>query len=116
MIKIFRILLIIIFSSLVFFSHAVANEKKIKIGLLVPLTGDNAKLGKQVVKATRLAIKDMNTNQIEIYPKDTQSDPNITLQSAMELDSEGVNLIIGPIFYKNLIYLNEVWQPSHLIL
>ena len=116
MIKIFRILLIIIFSSLVFFSHAVANEKKIKIGLLVPLTGDNAKLGKQVVKATRLAIKDMNTNQIEIYPKDTQSDPNITLQSAMELDSEGVNLIIGPIFYKNLIYLNEVSSSTFISL
>ncbi len=116
MIKIFRILLIIIFSSLVFFSHAVANEKKIKIGLLVPLTGDNAKLGKQVVKATRLAIKDMNTNKIEIYPKDTQSDPNITLQSAMELDSEGVNLIIGPIFYKNLIYLNEVSSSTFISL
>ena len=75
---------------------------------MVPLTGDNAELGKQIVKATRLALKDINSDKIEIYPKDTQSDPNKTLSSAIELSNMNINLVIGPVFYDNLTFLNEV--------
>ena len=84
--------------------------------MLVPLTGENSNLGKEIVKATRLAIMDINSNKIEIYPKDTQSDPNITLRSAFELQKLGINLIIGPIFYENLSYLGEVQDVTFLSL
>ena len=116
MIKIFRILLILVLNFFIFFNVASSNDNKIKIGLLVPLSGDNAILGKQILNAIQLAIKDINTSQIEIFPKDTQSDPNTTLQSAIELDRKGINLIIGPVFYKNLIYLNEVPNSTFISL
>ena len=80
-----------------------AEENKVKIGLLIPLSGNNAEIGKQIVKATRLALKDINSGTLEIFPKDTQSDPNKTLRAAIELSNLGVNLIIGPVFYDNLI-------------
>jgi hypothetical protein len=114
--NIFRILLIIFFSFFFITTQTVSEEKKIKIGLLVPLTGDNAELGKQIVKAVRMALKNINTSQIEIYPKDTQSDPNITLRSAMDLELMGINLVIGPIFYKNLTYLEDVSNVTFLSL
>ncbi len=93
-----------------------SEENKIKIGLLVPLTGDNAELGKQIVKATRLALKDINSDKIEIYPKDTQSDPGTTLKSAKELNNMKINLIIGPIFYDNLFFLEEIENTIFLSL
>ncbi|MDC0517778.1 ABC transporter substrate-binding protein [Candidatus Pelagibacter sp.] len=93
-----------------------ADETKIKIGLLAPLTGDNAKIGKEIVEAVRLALKDINNPQIEIYPKDTQSDPNKTLLSAIELEKIGINLVIGPVFYENLMYLDEVSNTTFLSL
>ena len=92
----------------------IAEENKVKIGLLVPLTGDNAYIGKQIVKATRLALKDINSEKLEIFPKDTKSDPNKTLQSANELRDLGINLIIGPVFYENLTYLNELKDLTFL--
>ena len=46
---------------------------KIKIGLLVPLTGKNSEIGQSIVKSTRLAINKINNLTIEIVPKDTQS-------------------------------------------
>ena len=90
------------------------EENKVKIGLLVPLSGDNAEIGKQIVKATRLALKDINSNKFEIFPKDTQSDPNKTLRSAIELNNIGISLVIGPVFYENLVYLDEVKDLTFL--
>ena len=106
--KIFKILLLVICNFFLISLQAISETPKIKIGLLVPLTGSNAELGKQIIQSVRMALKDINTNEIEIYPKDTQSDPNKTLLSAIELEQLGINLVIGPVFYKNLIYLNEV--------
>ena len=91
-----------------------AEENKVKIGLLVPLSGDNAEIGKQIVKATRLALKDINSDKFEIFPKDTKSDPNKTLRSAIELNNIGVSLVIGPVFYENLLYLDEVKDLTFL--
>ena len=108
MFKIFKIIfvnvLIILFISK--FGHA--NEEKIKIGLLVPMSGEKNKLGQSIIKSTRLALKDIGTDKIEIYPKDTELDPNKTLRSAIELKKLGVKIIIGPVFFENIKYLNEV--------
>ena len=112
--KIFIILFLTFYNF--FFNNALgfAEENKIKIGLLVPLSGENALIGQQIVKATRLALKDINSDKLEIIPKDTKSDPNKTLRSAIELDKLGINLVIGPVFYKNLSYLNEVKNLTFL--
>jgi len=106
----FKIIKIILVTSIVLFesSYGIAEEEKIKIGLLVPMTGENSKLGKLLIKSTRMALDDIGTDKIEIYPKDTGLDPNKTLQSARELKKIGVKIIIGPVFFKNLSYLNEV--------
>ncbi len=82
--------------------------EKIKIGLLVPITGDDSKLGMQIIKSTRIALKDINTQNLEIYVKDTGSNPTTTVKSAKEFVEMGVKIVIGPVFYKSLIFLDEV--------
>ena len=98
-----------------FTSTIYANEK-IKIGLLVPITGENKELGQQIIKSTRIALKDIKSDEIEIYLKDTNSNPNTTIRSAIELDEMGVKIVIGPVFYKNLVYLDEVENITFLSL
>ena len=83
-------------------------EEKIKIGLLVPTTGQHSEIGKSIIKSVRLAINKIDNPLIEILPRDTQSNPLITLRKAKELNEIGVKIIIGPIFNKNLIYLDEI--------
>ena len=113
----FFIILFLFFFNLIFISNSIfAEENKVKIGLLVPLSGDNAELGKQIIKATRMALFDINSEKIEIFPKDTGSDPNKTLRSAIELNNLGINLVIGPVFFDNLTYLNEVKDVTFLSL
>jgi len=83
-------------------------EEKIKIGLLIPLTGKDKDIGQQIIKSTRIALKDINSSNLEIYPKDTKSNPKQAIKSAYELKEMGVKIIIGPVFYSSLEYLNEI--------
>ena len=108
MYKFFKILSTVLLSLVCFSSLIYSSEEKIKIGLLIPLTGDNKEIGHQIIKSTRIALKDINSKKIEIYPKDTGSDPNKTINAAMELKKIGVKIVIGPVFYKSLNYLEEI--------
>ncbi len=114
--KIFKIIFILHLSIFSFLELSNADEKKIKIGLLVPITGDNKDLGQLIIKSTRMALNDIRSNKIEIYPKDTNSNPNKTLQSALQLKEMGIKIVIGPIFYKNLKSLNNVEGMTFLSL
>ena len=84
------------------------EKEKIKIGLLVPLSGENYELGQTIIKAVRLAMIDINSDKFEIIIKDTKTDPTHTLKSAQELKQKGIKLVIGPVFFKSLKYLNEI--------
>ncbi len=92
-----------------------ANEK-IKIGLLIPMTGPNKEIGQSIIKAVSLAVKDIDNNQIEIFPKDTGSKANQTLKSAFELSQMGIKIVIGPIFHESTAYLDEIENVTFLSL
>ena len=93
-----------------------SEQSKIKIGVLAPLSGEDAFLGKQILNSIRMALTDINNNNIEVYPKDTKSDPDMTLRSALEFEQMGISLVIGPVFYKNLLYLDKVNNVTFLSL
>ena len=114
--KIFKIVILFYLSFFSIFSTLNASEEKIKIGLLIPLTGDNKSLGQLLIKSTQMALEDIGNNKIEIYPRDTASNPKKTLTSAIELRDLGVQIVIGPIFYKNLIYLDDLKDITFLSL
>jgi len=105
--KIIKIILFLVFTFSVTPETLLANDK-IKIGLLVPLTGKNSEIGQSIIKSTRLAINTINNTSIEIIPKDTQSNPEITLKVAKELANVGIKIVIGPVFNESLIYLDEL--------
>ena len=109
------IYLVIITFPLLFLNLAKASEK-LKIGILAPMTGPNKNLGHSIIKSIRLAVKDINSNLIEVIPRDTSSSPEKTLKSANELKKMGVRIVIGPIFYENLIYLDEIEDLTFLSL
>ena len=106
--KIFIKIIIFLCLASVLNIQKVSAEEKIKIGLLVPITGQHSEIGKSIIKSVRLAINKIDNPLIEILPRDTQSNPLITLRKAKELNEIGVKIIIGPVFNKNLIYLDEI--------
>ena len=113
--KIIKIILLFVLTFLVLPNEIIANEK-IKIGLLVPLSGKNSEIGQSIIKSARLAINKIDSTLIEIIPKDTQSNPESTLKAAKELAELNIKIIIGPVFNENLIYLDELKNITFLSL
>ena len=114
--KIFIIFTSIIFGVLTLNSLSLATEEKIKIGLLIPITGNDKELGQQLIKSSRMALKDIDTEKLEIYIKDTNSNPDTAVKSAIDFKNMGIKIVIGPVFHKSLIYLNEVQDMIFLSL
>ena len=65
--KFIKIIFLVILNLSLLFSFYTKDLEKIKIGLMVPLTGSNKELGQSIIKAARLAVKDINNNLIIIY-------------------------------------------------
>ena len=114
--KFIKIIFFLLLNYSILFLQTVKASEKIKIGLLVPMTGSNKDIGKSIINAVQLAVKDIDNNLIEIIPKDTATKPNQTLKSAFELKEMGVQIVIGPVFHESLSYLDEMKDLTFLSL
>ena len=114
--KFIKIIFLVILNFSLLLSFPTQASEKIKIGLMVPLSGPNKDLGQSIIKAVRLAIKDIDSNSIEIIPKDTATKANKALKSAFELKQMGIKVVIGPVFYESISYLDEIKEITFLSL
>ena len=89
-------------------NKSLTNDKLLKIGVLLPLSGKFADIGESFLKAIQLALYDISNENIKIYPKDTKGNSFNTYKSAKEFEEEGIQIVIGPIFYESLERLDEI--------
>ena len=96
-IVIFLSYIILFFNSNLFSSE---DNKKLKIGLLAPLTGEYEELGKSLLYSLQLALDEINDNNVFIIPRDAGFKNKKKLNLAIqEIKDQGVNIIIGPLSY-----------------
>ena len=100
--KILKILFVFIASI-----NSASSEEVVKIGLLVPLSGESSYIGQSIIQSVRLGINKINNDRLLVLPRDTKSDPSTTLKIVDELYSEGTKIFIGPVFNKNLKELDK---------
>jgi len=110
LIKFFSILIL---NLCLIYQNALSSDK-IKIGLIVPLTGEYSEIGNSIIKSTRMAINKIDDNRIEIIPKDTRSNPIDALRVSKNLHEEGIRIIIGPVFNESTKYLDELKDITFL--
>jgi len=84
------------------------NEKVLKIGVLLPLSGKFQVIGQSFLKAIQLALYDISNENIKIYPKDSKANALDAYKSAKEFEKIGIKIVIGPIYYESLEKLSEV--------
>ena len=88
--------------------NSAENKKELKIGVLLPLSGNFEVVGQSFLKAIQLALQDISNENIIIYPKDSKANALDTYKAAKEFDKLGIEIVIGPIFYESLDKLNEI--------
>lgn len=101
-------LLMFIALSITLFNQNIFASEKIKIGLIVPLSGENSLIGEKIIKSIRMAINKINDERVEIIPKDTKSNPIDALKVSKELYKDGIRIIIGPVFNESTKYLDDL--------
>ena len=84
------------------------NEKVLKVGILLPLSGEFEVLGQSFLKAIQLALYDISNENVKIYPKDNKGNALNSYLSAKEFEKQGIKIVIGPIFFENLERLGEI--------
>tara|TARA_Y100001970_G_scaffold113074_1_gene141090 strand:- start:4028 stop:5191 length:1164 start_codon:yes stop_codon:yes gene_type:complete len=105
--KIFKIVLSYLLITFNTFVFAIENKDAdiLKIGALLPLTGELKNVGEDMLYAINLALHDIDNSKIKIYPKDSGTSKEQIIRSCEEFLEEGVKVIIGPVdskFFKEL--------------
>ena len=108
------IFLILAYLSFTINSSAATQEKNLenknilKIGVLLPLSGQFQDIGESFLKAIQLALYDISNENIKIYPKDSKGNALDAYRAAKTLEEDGIEIVIGPIFYESLERLGEI--------
>lgn len=84
---------------------------KIKVAILLPLSGKNAALGQAMLNAAQLAVFDVADNNFELMPRDTGVSPEAATQDAI---ASGAQLLIGPLFASNVAAVKPLAQNAHI--
>ena len=84
------------------------NEKILKIGVLLPLSGEFQDIGESFLRAIQLALYDISNENVKIYPKDSKGNALGAFQAAKKFEELGIKIVVGPIFHENLEKLKEI--------
>ncbi|MEC8100259.1 MAG: penicillin-binding protein activator [Pseudomonadota bacterium] len=78
-----------------------------KIGVLLPLSGDNKDIGNLILNALELALFQIENEKIELVIKDTMADPSKTRDAINELMQENIKIFIGPLYSTSLASIEQ---------
>ena len=112
MLKSLLLTIFFIFFNFNSFLYSQDLNNKIKIGLLVPFSGEYAEVGKSLLYSLQLALKEIDDDRVIIYPKDTGfGDKEKLNKKIKELIDEDIKVVIGPLTENEL---NEVYKYKDL--
>jgi len=104
--KIFKI---IIFCSLFFtINNAAYSKSELKIGAILPLSGDHELLGNNIYQSILITIFELKNLNIKIIPLDTQSSKAGAINAFRQGMNKKVDLFVGPIFYDTLNKIKNI--------
>jgi branched-chain amino acid transport system substrate-binding protein len=85
---------------------------KVRVAMLLPLSGQNAVLGNAMLDAAQMALYDVADEKLELLPHDTQGTAEAAAAAARTAVSEGARLIIGPLLAAEVEAVKPVARAS----
>tara|TARA_R110001592_G_scaffold20926_20_gene84812 strand:+ start:34457 stop:35770 length:1314 start_codon:yes stop_codon:yes gene_type:complete len=86
----------------------------VKVAILLPLTGQHAKLGQSMLNAAQMALFDIGYNNFELMPKDTKGTPDGARAAARSALQDGAKLVLGPVFSTSVKAARQVTQSANV--
>lgn len=94
--------------------YGAAHTRKVRVALLLPLTGKNGDLGQSMLKAAQMALFDVGSANFELVPKDTRSTVEGAAKAAQEAVSVGSSLILGPVFAEDVRVVKPIANSANV--
>jgi branched-chain amino acid transport system substrate-binding protein len=82
--------------------------RELKVGLLLPLSGNAAELAQDMLDAAQMALFDVGANELILLPRDTAGTPSGARAAAEQVIAEGARLILGPLFNEAVTAVSPV--------
>jgi ABC-type branched-subunit amino acid transport system substrate-binding protein len=73
-------------------------NKTVAVGLLLPLSGPEARLGRSLLESAALALFEVADESFVLLPRDTRGTPDGAREAAISAIESGARLLLGPIF------------------
>jgi ABC-type branched-subunit amino acid transport system substrate-binding protein len=93
---------------------ATARTGPVKIGLLLPLSGPNAELGKAMLDAAELALFEKGGDRLTLVPRDTKGTAGAAADAARSAIADGVGIILGPLLAAEVEAVKPIAADGHL--
>ena len=74
------------------------RDEPVRVALLLPLSGRDANVGRDLLDAAQLALFDAAPERFELIPRDTRGTPAGAREAAEYALQSGVQIILGPLF------------------
>lgn len=87
------------------------DDQRHRVALLVPLTGENGRVGQSIANATTMALLDTNASNLRITTYDTAADPRGAARRAI---ADGNKLILGPLLADNVALVLAEARPARV--
>lgn len=93
---------------------ATPRTGKIRVGIMLPLSGQFDTLGNGMLRAAQLALFDMDYDGIELVPRDTKASIQGAREAARALAAENVDLVLGPLFSPSVEAAKQVFRGRNI--
>ncbi len=87
---------------------------KVKVALLLPLSGEHTHLGKAMLKSAQMALFDVGHSGFELLPRDTKGTATGAKQAARQAIQDGAQLVLGPVFAESVRAAKSVTQRANV--
>ncbi|MEE8270462.1 MAG: penicillin-binding protein activator [Alphaproteobacteria bacterium] len=85
---------------------------RVKVALLLPLTGRGSELGPAMFNAAQMALFDTAPEDFELLPRDTNGTPEGAQAAAQAAIADGAQLILGPLFSASVPPVKSVAETA----
>lgn len=74
------------------------DGQEVRVGMLLPLSGDQAAVGEDALRAAEMAIFDRGDSNVVLLPRDSGASASRAAEVTRSLVGEGAQLMIGPLY------------------
>ncbi|MBT5414687.1 MAG: penicillin-binding protein activator [Rhodospirillaceae bacterium] len=92
-------------------SRATVEPGRVRVALLVPLSGRHGGLGADLLDAAQMALFEVTGPGFELVPRDTGGTPDGAAEAARSALQDGAQIIVGPLFSSSVTAAAGLARP-----